>query len=179
MFTALEIPGPLRFQYPRHEDARGWFAETYNLSGLDERGFPRFFQDNESWSAAVGTVRGLHFQRAPFAQAKLIRCIVGAIFDVAVDIRPGSPTFGRYVSSRLDAAGGAQMLIPTGFAHGFCTLMPGTLVQYKVSAPYAPDHEGGIAWDDPALAIEWPVSSSTAVLSDRDRGLPCLSEARL
>ena len=117
-------------------------------------------------------MRGLHFQRAPFAQAKLVRVLRGAVFDVVLDIRPGSPTYGRHVTVALSAAAGAQLLIPEGFAHGFCTTEPDTEVFYKVNRDYAPDHEGGILWNDPGLGIAWPVGPAQAVLSDRDRKWP-------
>lgn len=175
----MAIPDVQLIRPSRLGDPRGWFSETYNLAAMDAHGFPRFVQDNESLSSTLGTVRGLHYQRGEFAQAKLVRCIAGAIFDVAVDIRPNSPTFGQHVSARLDAAEGVQMFVPEGFAHGFCTLTPDTLVQYKVSAPYSRDSEGGIVWDDPALAIAWPVAADAVVLSDRDRALPKLAEAAL
>ena len=175
----MAISDVLLIRPSRLGDPRGWFSETYNLAAMDAQGLPRFVQDNESLSSSNGTVRGLHYQRGAFAQAKIIRCISGAIFDVAVDIRPGSPTFGQHVAARIDAAEGVQMFIPAGFAHGFCTLAPDTLVQYKVSAPYSRESQGGIAWDDPALAIAWPVEDGVAVLSDRDRALPRLADAAL
>ena len=179
MITPLAIPGVLLIQPQRLGDARGWFSETFSLSQMEELGLPRFIQDNESLSISTGTVRGLHFQRAPFVQAKLIRCVRGAILDVALDIRRGSPTFGRHITKQLSADRTDQILIPEGFAHGFCTLEPNTQVQYKVSAPYAPNHQGGIAWDDPALGIQWPVDHDKVLLSDRDRKHPALSDAQL
>ena len=175
----LDIAGVLLIEPVRVRDTRGWFRETYSQARLDALGLPVFVQDNESCSLSAGTVRGLHYQLGRAAQAKLVRCVAGAVFDVAVDIRPGSPTFGSHVSARLDAEGGVQMFIPEGFAHGFCTLTPDTIVQYKVSAPYAPGSEAGIAWDDAGLGINWPVEEANAVLSDRDRALPPLSRARL
>jgi dTDP-4-dehydrorhamnose 3,5-epimerase len=179
MFTQLAIPDVILFVPKRHRDSRGWFSEAHSVSLLDAQKFPRFVQDNDSFSTVPGTVRGLHFQRPPLAQSKLVRCVVGAVFDVAVDLRPGSSTFGRHVSVRLDAESGSQVFIPAGFAHGFCTLSPDTLVQYKVTVPYAPDQEGGILWNDPTLGIEWPIHSDNAVLSDKDRALPRLADAML
>ncbi|MEZ6028747.1 MAG: dTDP-4-dehydrorhamnose 3,5-epimerase [Hyphomonadaceae bacterium] len=179
MISRMAIPDVLLIRPPRYSDARGWFSEAYNVAAMDEAGVPRFVQDNESLSAAVGTVRGLHFQRGEFSQAKLVRCVTGAIFDVAVDIRPGSATFGKHVAARLDATEGAQMFIPAGFAHGFCTLAPDSLIQYKVSTPYSRANESGIAWNDPALGIDWPVSADAVILSDRDRALPHLKDAAL
>jgi dTDP-4-dehydrorhamnose 3,5-epimerase len=179
MFTQLAIPDVVLFVPKRNRDSRGWFSEAHSVSLLDTQKFPRFIQENDSFSTAPGTVRGLHFQRAPFAQSKLVRCVAGAVFDVAVDIRPESSTFGRHVSVLLDAESGSQVFIPAGFAHGFCTISPDTLVQYKVTAPYAPDYEGGILWNDPTLGIEWPIHSHGAVLSDKDRALPRLESAML
>jgi len=179
MLLPMNIADVIFIQPKRHNDARGWFRETYSFERLSEFGIPRFVQDNESLSVAPKTVRGLHFQRAPFAQAKLVRCVSGAIYDVAVDIRPDSPTFGLHVAARLDASDGCQMFIPEGFAHGFCTLLPDSIVEYKVSRPYAPESEGGIAWNDPALGIAWPVADGVATVSDRDRALPRLAYATL
>lgn len=161
----------------RFGDARGYFAETFSARAFREQvAGCDFVQDNEALSAIVGTVRGLHFQREPAAQGKLVRVIRGAILDVAVDIRMGSPSFGRAVSARLDAADGAQLWVPPGFAHGYCTLEPDTLVAYKVTAYYSPAHDGGILWDDPALGIVWPLPAGGAVLSDKDTTLPRLAD---
>jgi dTDP-4-dehydrorhamnose 3,5-epimerase len=176
MFEELAIPG-LRLVRPhRHQDARGVFVETYSEAAFVQAGLPRFVQDNESLSRQRGTVRGLHFQKDPLAQAKLVRCTQGAMFDVAVDIRRGSPTFGKHAALTMSAGDGMLLFIPVGFAHGFCTLEPDTMVQYKVSAPYSPGHDAGIAWDDPALGIDWPVRPASAVLSDKDRRFPRLAD---
>lgn len=172
------IRGLLVVRAARRGDARGWFAETWSRRAFAEAGIDAdFVQDNHSYSAAPGTVRGLHFQRAPFAQAKLVRVLAGAVLDVAVDIRPGSPTFGRHAAIRLAADEPSMLFVPEGFAHGFCTTAPDTEVAYKVTAPYAPDHEGGVAWDDPGLAIPWPVDPARAVVSERDRRWPRLADA--
>ncbi len=173
----LSIPEVKSIATPRYADARGFISETFNrrdlaAAGIDFDGM----QDNHSVSLRKGTVRGLHFQAPPFAQAKLVRVSRGAIFDVAVDIRRGSPTYGRHVSKVLNAASGGQLFVPKGFAHGFCTLEPDTEVLYKVDNYYSKQHEGGIRWDDPALAIPWPVSSGEAVVSERDRALPLLKD---
>jgi dTDP-4-dehydrorhamnose 3,5-epimerase len=161
----------------RFSDPRGFFAETFSRRRFAEAGLTAdFVQDNHSLSRPAGTVRGLHFQRAPFGQAKLLRVLRGAVFDVALDIRPGSPTYGAHAAVELSADGGEMILVPEGFAHGFCTLKPDTEVLYKVSRDYAPQHEGGIRWNDPALGIAWPVTEAEAVLSDRDRKWPLLSE---
>ncbi|GLK72253.1 dTDP-4-dehydrorhamnose 3,5-epimerase [Ancylobacter dichloromethanicus] len=176
-FTRLAIPDVVLVQPVRHGDARGYFCETYKKAEFDAFGLDiAFVQDNESLSREVGVVRGLHFQTPPMAQAKLVRAVRGAIFDVAVDIRRGSPSFGRWVAATLTAAGGEQLLVPHGFAHGFCTLEPDTIVAYKVDAPYSPAHDAGIRWDDPDLAIDWPVAVGSAVLSNKDRTAPLLRD---
>jgi dTDP-4-dehydrorhamnose 3,5-epimerase len=177
--TPLDIPEVLLIKPRRFADSRGWFSETFSLAEMEALGLPRFIQDNESLSVNAGTVRGLHFQKGPHEQAKLVRCVRGALLDVALDIRPGSPTFGRHVSTRLTPESGEQLFIPVGFAHGFCTLAPNTVIQYKVSSPYAPGNEGGILWNDPALGIGWPVAPGRASVSDRDSRLPLLAEAGL
>jgi dTDP-4-dehydrorhamnose 3,5-epimerase len=176
MFEPLAIPGPLVVHPTKHEDVRGYFIETFSEAVFHKAGLPSFVQDNESLSCPAGTVRGLHFQVEPFAQAKLVRCTQGSVFDVAVDIRRGSPTFGKHVTLTLSGGDGLLLFLPVGFAHGFCTLESDTVVQYKVSAPYSARHEAGLAWDDPALGIAWPVAPANAVLSDRDRRWPQLAE---
>lgn len=164
----------------RYRDARGWFSETWSAARMAKAGIAHdFVQDNQSCSVQVGTLRGLHFQRPPFAQAKLVRCLKGRIFDVAVDIRPQSPTFGHWVGAELSAEDGRQMLVPRGMAHGFLTLEPDTEVAYKVDNPYAQGSEGGIRWDDPAIAIDWPLAGLTPLLSDKDAQLPGIAEALL
>lgn len=175
MFEPLEIPGLLLIRPRRHQDSRGYFTETFSEDVFAGHNLPRFVQDNESMSQRAGTIRGLHYQTEPFAQAKLVRCTAGSILDVAVDLRTGSPTFGRHDAVKLSAADGALLYIPIGFAHGFCTLAADTIVAYKVSKPYSPAHEVGLAWDDPQLGIRWPVDSAAAILSDRDRRHPGLA----
>jgi len=158
-------------------DARGSFCEIWSDRVFrSEVENLTFVQDNQSISRFKGTVRGLHFQRPPFAQAKLIRVVRGSILDVAVDIRRGSPSYGRHVAVRLDAALGTQLWIPTGFLHGFCTLEDNTEVCYKVSEYYSPEHDAGVYWNDFDLQIDWPVKPEDAVLSDRDQRQPGLSE---
>ena len=158
-------------------DRRGFFSEVYNRRRLAESGIEiEFVQDNHSLSAGKGTVRGLHFQAPPFAQDKLVRVVRGAVFDVAVDLRRGSTTYGRYVSAVLSAEAWNQILVPVGFAHGFMTLEPDTEVIYKVSEYYAPDHDKGLLWNDPALGIAWPIPETKAILSDKDRRQPRLAE---
>ena len=173
-----EIPAVRRVVPLRLGDARGWFCETYRADILAQAGIADvFIQDNQSFSAPRGTVRGLHFQRAPMAQAKLIRVLSGAILDVAVDLRRASPSFGRHVAVRLDAQAGEQLYIPVGFGHGFCTLEPDTMVAYKVAGGvYSPEHDGGLLWNDPALGIAWPVSEVEAQLSAKDRIAPRLAD---
>jgi dTDP-4-dehydrorhamnose 3,5-epimerase len=176
--TSTEIPAVVEITPKKFGDHRGFFSEVFKRSALRDADIDiDFVQDNHSMSQAVGVVRGLHYQKPPYAQAKLIRVIRGAIFDVAVDIRQASPTFGQHVSRIISADNWKQLLIPAGFAHGFATLEPDTEVLYKVNAPYAPDHEAGILWNDPALGINWPVDDSTVTLSDKDKVYPTLADA--
>lgn len=176
-FTRLAIADVVLVQPVRHGDDRGYFCETYKKPQFDAFGLDiAFVQDNESLSREVGVVRGLHFQTPPMAQAKLVRAVRGAIFDVAVDIRKGSPSYGRWVAATLTAEKGEQLLVPHGFAHGFCTLEPDTIVAYKVDAPYSPPHDAGIRWDDPDLAIDWPLAAGAAILSGKDRTAPLLRD---
>ena len=173
-----DIPDLKILQPRRVTDVRGYFSETYSERVLRAAGIDvTFLQDNESLSKEKGVVRGLHYQIAPAAQAKLIRVVSGAILDVAVDIRRASPTFGRHVSLELTAADGRQLFIPAGFAHGFVTLEPNTLLSYKVSDYYSPAHDRGIRWNDPAMQIRWAVDPQEAILSERDRRHPLLAEA--
>ena len=158
-------------------DARGFFSEVFTRQRFHDAGITQdWIQDNQSYSAEKGVLRGLHFQVAPVAQDKLIRVLKGSIFDVAVDIRNGSPTYGKWVSCVLSAEKFNQLLIPKGFAHGFVTLEAGVEVLYKVSAPYAPQCDRGVRWDDPAIGIAWPLDGMEPVLSDKDRKAPCLAE---
>lgn len=162
----------------RFEDSRGWFSETWNAADLVKLGIHNAFcQDNHSRSVAAGTLRGIHFQRTPHAQAKLVRCLKGRIFDVAVDIRRDSPTFKKWIGVELTAALGNQLFIPAGYAHAFLTLEPDCEVAYKVDAYYAPESDGGIAWNDPELAIDWPLKGSWPFLSDKDHALPVIAQA--
>ena len=153
----------------RFGDHRGFFAETWNAKVFAEAGIAlEFVQDNHSISETLGTVRGLHFQAPPHGQAKLVRCGKGRLFDVAVDIRNGSPTFGKWVGYELTFENGLQLLIPSGFAHGFMTLEPSTEIVYKCSDFYVPQAEGALRWDDPAIGIEWPLSGITPAISEKD-----------
>ncbi|MCW5713961.1 MAG: dTDP-4-dehydrorhamnose 3,5-epimerase [Bauldia sp.] len=176
-FAKLPLEGAYEFTPARYPDSRGVFEETYNRDLWRSAGVEtEFVQDNRSVSVAPFTLRGLHFQRPPFAQAKLVRVGRGRIFDVLVDLRRASPTYGRHVAVELSAEAGNQVLVPAGFAHAFLTLVPDTEVLYKVSAPYSREHDGGIRWDDPALDITWPLDGATPVLSAKDDALPLLAD---
>ncbi len=160
----------------RFGDERGFFCETYSTRDFAEAGITDVFvQDNHSFSADAGTIRGLHFQLPPHEQAKLLYVVRGAVLDVAVDLRAGSSTYGKHVAVELSAENALQLYVPAGFAHGFCTLVPDTAVYYKVTALYAPNHESGILWNDPELAIAWPSFAGSQV-SEKDRKLPRLAE---
>ncbi len=162
---------------PKFGDERGYFAETYHDGKWAAAGVEAtFVQDNESLSGARGTIRALHYQLPPFAQAKLVRVLRGSVLDVAVDIRRSSPTFKKVFKAKLSAAGGEQMFVPVGFAHGFATLESDTVVAYKVSAFYDKASERGIRWNDPALAIDWQTPDADATLNDRDRAHPLLAD---
>lgn len=170
-----EIPDVLILTPRRFGDDRGWFCETWNAARLAEAGLKLdFVQDNHSMSAARGTLRGLHFQSPPRAQDKLVRCTRGAIWDIAVDIRKGSPTFGKWVGVDLTAANGRQLLVPKGFLHGFVTREDGCEVQYKCTDLYAPDCDGAIRWDDPTIGIDWGLDAPP-VLSAKDAAAPLLA----
>lgn len=176
----LPLPGPLLLEVRRFADGRGAFAETYSRRDFATVGVAEeFVQDNWSLSEAAGTVRGLHFQRPPHAQAKLVRVLRGRILDVAVDMRRSSPRLGQHVAVELAAGDGRMLYVPAGFAHGFCAIEPMTELAYKASAPYAPESDGGVAWDDPDLGIAWPVLPRGVVLSDKDRRLPRFADLPL
>jgi dTDP-4-dehydrorhamnose 3,5-epimerase len=173
-----DIPAVKILAPKKYGDHRGFFSETYSRKALRDLGIDlEFVQDNQSLSAEKGTVRGLHYQLAPMAQDKLIRVTRGAILDIAVDIRRGSPTFGKHVSAVIGAENWRQILVPVGFAHGFVTLEPATEVLYKVTNYYSPNDERGIRWNDPKLGIDWGVSEAAAVLSEKDRKYPMLADA--
>jgi dTDP-4-dehydrorhamnose 3,5-epimerase len=162
----------------RFADDRGWFTETWQRDRYAAAGINAdFCQDNHSLSRTAMTLRGLHFQREPHAQAKLVRCLRGRVFDVAVDIRRDSPTFRHWVGVELSAEAGNQLFIPAGYAHGFLTLEPDCEIAYKVDAYYAPEADGGISWDDPELAIDWPLQGAAPILSAKDAALPSLTQA--
>ena len=176
IIESLSIPDVKVIHPSKHEDERGFFSETFARRDLAEAGLDiEFVQDNHVLSAQEGTVRGLHFQIKPFAQGKLVRVVRGAILDVALDIRVGSPTYGQHVAAKISADSWNQVFIPIGFAHGLATLEPNTEVLYKVTNYYSPEHDKGVLWNDPHLSIDWPVTERDAVLSPRDREHPVLS----
>ncbi len=174
-FIPTEITGVVEIRPKRFGDDRGWFSEAYRRDLFTAAGIPLdFIQDNESFSASPGTIRGLHYQLPPVAQGKLVRVLRGSIFDVAVDIRESSPTFGKHVTCTLSADVGNQLLVPAGFAHGFMTLTPDVHVAYKVTSSYAADAERAIRWDDPDVGIAWPEIEGIdePILSDKDAVAP-------
>jgi dTDP-4-dehydrorhamnose 3,5-epimerase len=176
-FERLDLDGVLELVPRRFGDERGFFSETYSKHSFLKAGLDiEWVQDNHSRSEEQGVLRGLHFQVAPFAQDKLIRVLRGSIFDVAVDLRVDSPTFGRWTSRILSASDWNQLLVPKGFAHGFRTLEPGVEVAYKVSAPYSPQHDRAIRWNDPAIGVAWPLKGRQPILSAKDRDAPLLSD---
>ena len=177
---ALDLEGVLEIVPKRHGDARGYFIETWNAERFFEAGIDlRFVQDNHSYSAAAGVVRGLHYQLPPRAQDKLLRVIRGKILDVAVDIRRSSKTFGKWVALEISAEKGNQILVPKGFAHGFVTLVPDTEVLYKVTDIYSSEHDRSIRFDDPDIGIRWPAIAGGFQLSDKDRNAPLLGAAEV
>jgi len=177
-FERLEIPDVILITPARISDSRGFFSETFRADAIEAQGLGalKFVQDNHVHSIQKGVLRGLHFQLQPHAQGKLVRCARGAIFDVAVDIRSGSPTYGHHVGVELSATNWKQLWVPPGFAHGYVTLEEQCEVIYKVTNYYSPESDRGIAWNDPALAIIWPLSDADIILSEKDRKLPRLQE---
>ena len=174
--TRLELDGAVLIEGTRHGDPRGWFEEIWSAPRLAEAGLDiAFVQDNVSFSAETGTLRGLHCQTPPYAQGKLVGPLTGAVRDVLVDVRPGSPTYGRHLTLELDARAPVRVYVPEGFLHGFVTTAPDTLVHYKVTAPYARSHERAVAWNDPELAIDWGIDRP--ILSDKDAAAPRLKDA--
>lgn len=173
----FEIDGPFEIVPRKIEDERGYFSEIFRLEAFAER-VPdvQFVQDNQSMSVRTGTIRGLHFQSHPAAQGKLVRCLAGMLVDVIADIRIGSPTFGRWLSVTLSPELNNQLWVPVGFAHGFCTLEPNTVIGYRVTNYYSPANDKGVAWDDPDIGVEWPQSADPVTLSTKDRQQPSLAE---
>jgi dTDP-4-dehydrorhamnose 3,5-epimerase len=171
----MELPRLITAQ--KHVDDRGWLSETFHEKRLRDIGIRcRFVQENQSYSRRIGTLRGLHFQLPPNAQAKIVRVLRGHIFDVVVDLRRGSPTFGKYVSATLSSESGQQIYIPVGFAHGFVTLGHEVMVMYKVSNYFAPEYDCGIRWDDADISVTWPIRDPDIIVSDKDKRLPFLKE---
>ena len=180
-FTAqqLPLPGIVLISPRRFVDSRGWFMETYRMNDFESVGISTaFVQDNQAFSLRAGTIRGLHFQKPPHAQAKLVRVLKGAIFDVAVDLRSGSRTFGRWIGATLTAAGGEQFFVPRGFAHGYCTLEDNSEVAYECDAYFDRPSEGGVQFSDPMIGIEWPFAGEDATVSEKDLELPLLRELK-
>ncbi|MEK5435092.1 MULTISPECIES: dTDP-4-dehydrorhamnose 3,5-epimerase [Paenibacillus] len=178
-FTETALQGVWVVEPQVFGDHRGWFMETYSESKFIEQGiYLNFVQDNQSYSATKGTLRGLHYQLNPKAQSKLVRCTLGSIYDVAVDIRKGSPNYGKWFGIELSAENKKQLLIPKGFAHGFMTLNENVEVQYKVDELYSPECDGGILWNDPSIGIQWPIDV-VPVLSAKDERAPLLKDADL
>jgi len=173
----LAIPDIKILTPVQHRDNRGFFSEIYNRQTLLEAGIElEFVQENYSWSVDINTVRGLHFQTGEFQQDKLVQVVRGAILDIAIDLRHGSPWYGQYVCAEISAENWQQVLVPKGFAHGFLTLQPNTAVMYRVTTHYSPAHDAGIRWNDPDIGIDWPINENEAVLSDKDSTLPFLSD---
>ena len=171
----LAIPDVIFVRVRKFADSRGHFLETFRKSDFAEMGIDcEFVQDNQAFSAQAGTVRGLHFQVPPHAQAKLVRVLRGAVYDAAVDLRRGSSTYGKWCGARLTAEGGEQIFVPRGFAHGYCTLEPDTIVAYKVDGYYAPQAEAGLIWNDPAIGIDWSFPPERVLVSDKDAKLASL-----
>jgi dTDP-4-dehydrorhamnose 3,5-epimerase len=176
-FRRLEIPDVVEIVPAKHGDHRGFLSEVYKREAFAQFGIEiDWVQENHSFSAEAGTVRGFHFQVPPATQHKLVRVTRGAIFDVAVDLRRGSPSYGRWVGRELSAENWKQLLVPIGFAHGFMTIVPDTEVQYKISAPWSREHERAILWNEPALGVGWPEFGDGPVLSDKDRDAPRLAD---
>ena len=175
--TPLDLDGLLLVEPARHGDARGFFSEVFRRDTFEAAAGPvAFLQDNHSRSRRRGVIRGLHYQAPPFAQGKLVRVTRGAVYDVAVDARRGSPTFGRHIGVELSEDNWRQLWIPPGFLHGFCTLTDDVEFLYKVTAYYSPEHDGAVAFDDPAIGVAWPLDGVEAMVSDKDRAAPKLAD---
>lgn len=176
-FRTFDIEGPLELTPRKFEDERGYFSEIFRLADLTDRAGPvQFVQDNQSLSVRPGTIRGIHFQTLPHAQGKLVRCAKGKVFDVAVDLRRDSRTYGRWISTVLCADKLNQLWIPVGFGHAFCTLEPSAIINYSVTDYYSSEDDKGVAWDDPDIAIDWPDVADAATLSGKDRTQPAFAD---
>jgi dTDP-4-dehydrorhamnose 3,5-epimerase len=174
VFKQLDIPEVVLIEPDTYRDGRGWFRETHKPSGFVEAGLDRAFVQSNASRSSAGVLRGLHFQTEPAAVAKLVGVAAGRVFDVAVDVRPGSATFGRWVGEELTADDGRMLFVPEGFAHGFVALDDDTVVTYLMTGEYSPEHDAGVRWDDPDIGVEWPVKDP--LLSDKDRNLPYLRD---
>jgi dTDP-4-dehydrorhamnose 3,5-epimerase len=176
-FRSFDIEGPLEIRPRKIEDERGYFAETFRLAQFVDRvGKADFVQDNTSLNIRPGTIRGIHFQTPPACQGKLVRCLAGRLFDVAVDLRRDSPTYAEWVAVVLAPAEINQLWVPAGFGHAFCTLEPNTVISYRATNYYSPEHDKGLAWNDPDIAIDWPPIADPETISPKDRVQPSLAE---
>ena len=176
-FRNFDVSGPFEIVPHKIQDERGYFSEVFRVDAFSQHArAPEFVQDNQSLSVRPGTIRGIHFQSPPAAQGKLVRCLAGNLLDVAVDLRVDSPTYGRSISVTLSPVDNNQLWVPVGFGHGFCTLEPNTIISYRVTSYYNPEHDKGVAWDDPDIAIEWPDVADPETLSAKDRRQPTLTE---
>jgi dTDP-4-dehydrorhamnose 3,5-epimerase len=176
-FRTFGVEGPLEIRPRKIEDERGYFSEIFRLNSFAEQAHQvEFVQDNQSLSVRAGTIRGLHFQTKPAVQGKLVRCLAGRLLDIAVDIRSDSPTYGKWVSVELSSEENNQLWVPVGFAHGFCTLEPNSIISYRVTGYYSPENDNGVAWNDPDIAVDWPSIADPDTLSAKDRAQPRLAE---
>lgn len=176
-FKSFGLDGPLGIAPRKIEDDRGYFSEIYRHDSFSQRaGAVDFVQDNQSLSRRAGTVRGIHFQSHPAAQGKLVRCLAGKVWDVAVDLRHGSPSFGRWIGVTLTPEDNNQLWVPVGFGHAFCTLEPNSIISYRVTSYYSPENDRGVAWNDPVIAIDWPSLADAETLSAKDRSQPALAD---
>jgi dTDP-4-dehydrorhamnose 3,5-epimerase len=175
-FRTFDLAGPVEVRPKKHEDHRGYFSEILRLNDFAEHVGPaNFVQENQSLSVQNGTVRGVHFQSPPAAQGKLVRCIAGKLFDVAVDLRRDSPTYGKWLSAILTSEENNQLWVPIGFGHGFCSLEPNSIISYRCTEYYSPENDLGVAWDDPDIGIDWPELAASETLSGKDRVQPSLA----
>jgi dTDP-4-dehydrorhamnose 3,5-epimerase len=176
-FREFEIDGPFEIRPRKIADERGYFSEIFRLNTLREH-VPgvEFVQENQSLSVRAGTIRGLHFQTEPAAQGKLVRCLAGKLFDVVVDLRANSLSFGKWLAVTLSSEQNNQLWVPVGFGHGFCTLEPNSIISYRVTEYYSPEHDKGVAWDDPEIGVDWPSVADPETLSGKDREQPRLAD---
>lgn len=176
-FKSFDLDGPVEVLPRKIEDDRGYFSETFRLSSfVNQVGPAEFVQDNQSLSVRPGTIRGIHFQSIPWAQGKLVRCLTGKVFDVAVDLRRNSPDYGRWIAVTLTPEENNQLWVPVGFGHAFCTLEPNSVIAYRVTNYYSPQNDHGVAWDDPDIGIDWPSFANVDTLSAKDRAQPSLAD---